>query len=154
GLWPMEHAFGGAWTERKLSVVRRYLERYAQALKNQSFQRVYVDAFAGTGDRVDKVRAATPLLDLPEFDAMAKGSARIAPEGEPPFHGYVFVKRAPRRASQLASLKSEYASRNIEVKNADANDAIKELCREIDWRGTRGVVFLDPYGLQVTWDTL
>jgi three-Cys-motif partner protein len=41
------HSFGGAWTERKLSVVRRYLEIYAQALKNQPFQRIYVDAFAG-----------------------------------------------------------------------------------------------------------
>jgi three-Cys-motif partner protein len=150
----MAHAFGGAWTERKLSVVRRYLESYAQALKNQRFQRVYIDAFAGTGDRVNKVRAAAPFLDLPEFDAVAKGSARIALEVEPPFHRYVLIERATRRASQLASLKSEYANRNIEVRNADANDAIKKLCKEINWRSTRGVVFLDPYGLQVTWDAL
>jgi len=150
----MAHAFGGAWTERKLSVVRRYLEIYARALKNQTFQRIYVDAFAGTGDRVQKMRAATPFLDLPEFDAVAKGSARIALEVKPPFHRYVLIERATRRASQLASLKSEYANRNIEIRNADANDAIKELCKAIDWRTARGVVFLDPYGLQVTWDTL
>jgi hypothetical protein len=42
------HSFGGAWTERKLSVVRRYLEIYAQALKNQAFQRVYIDALPAT----------------------------------------------------------------------------------------------------------
>ena len=150
----MAHAFGGPWTERKLSVVRRYLESYAQALKNQTFQRIYVDAFAGTGDRVNKVRSAAPSLDLPEFDAVAKGSARIALEIEPPFHRYVLIERATRRASQLAALKSEYAHRNIEIRNADANDAIKRLCKETNWGSTRGVIFLDPYGLQVTWDTL
>jgi hypothetical protein len=45
--------------------VRRYLESYARALKNQPFQRVYIDAFAGTGDRTDKRRETLPLLDLP-----------------------------------------------------------------------------------------
>ncbi len=150
----MAHAFGGVWTERKLSVVRRYLEMYAQALKNQAFQRVYIDAFAGTGDRTDKRRETLPLLDLPDFDAVAKGSARIALEVDPPFHRYVLIERATRRASDLSGLKSEFPSRNIEIVNDDANDAIAALCKQINWRSTRGVVFLDPYGLQVTWGTL
>jgi three-Cys-motif partner protein len=93
------HSFGGAWTERKLSVVRRYLEMYAQALKNQAFQRIYIDAFAGTGDRTDKRRETLPLLDLPEFEEVAKGSARLALEVEPPFHRYVLIERATRRAN-------------------------------------------------------
>ena len=150
----MAHAFGGAWTERKLSVVRRYLEIYAQALKNQAFQRVYIDAFAGTGDRTDKRREALPLLDLPEFEAVAKGSARLALEVEPPFHRYVLIERAMRRASELTALEAEFPNRKIEIINGDANEAIAALCKEINWRNTRGVVFLDPYGLQVTWDTL
>ena len=148
------HAFGGAWTERKLSVVRRYLEMYAQALKNQVFQGVYIDAFAGTGDRTDKRREAVPLLDLPEFEAVAKGSTRLALEVEPPFHRYIFIERVTRRASELTALKSEFPVRQIEIINDDANDAIAALCKATDWRGTRVVVFLDPHGLQVTWDTL
>ena len=68
----MAHAFGGAWTERKLSVVRRYLENYAQALKNQSFERIYIDAFAGTGVRTDKRRETLPLLD-PSLKPSEKG---------------------------------------------------------------------------------
>jgi three-Cys-motif partner protein len=148
------HSFGGAWTERKLSVVRRYLEIYAQALKNQVFQRIYIDAFAGTGDRAEKRRESLPLLELPEFDAIAKGSALLALEVEPPFHRYIFIERITKRASQLSALKVKYPNRNIDVLNKDANDAIKELCRTTNWRVTRGVVFLDPYGLQVSWDTL
>jgi three-Cys-motif partner protein len=148
------HSFGGAWTERKLSVVRRYLERYAQALKNQAFQRIYIDAFAGTGDRTEKRRETSPLLDLPEFDAVMKGSARLALEVEPPFHRYILIERVTRRASELVALRDEFPNRNIDVINADANDAIADLCKATNWRSSRGVVFLDPYGLQVTWDTL
>jgi hypothetical protein len=35
-----------------------------------------------------------PLLDLPEFDAVAKGSARLALEVEPPFHRYILIEEA------------------------------------------------------------
>ena len=57
------------------------------------------------------------------------------------------------RANSLA-LKSEFPARRIEVINADANDAIADLCKSTNWGTSRGVVFLDPYGLQVTWETL
>lgn len=36
----------------------------------------------------------------------------------------------------------------------DANRAIPELCRAIDWRKNRAVLFLDPYGMAVDWDTM
>jgi three-Cys-motif partner protein len=148
------HSFGGAWTERKLSVVRRYLDLYSQALKNQPFERVYIDAFAGTGDRTDKRRNTLPLLDLPDLESITKGSARLALEVQPPFHRYYLIERVTRRASDLAELKADFPAREIEVINADANDAIVGLCNQIKWRSTRGVVFLDPYGLQVDWATL
>jgi len=146
--------FGGPWTERKLSVVRRYLETYAQALKNQAFERIYIDAFAGSGARTDKRRLDLPLLDLPEFASVAKGSTRIALGVEPPFHRYIFIERVAGRASQLSILKSEFPNRNITIVNADANDAIKDICTRTNWQATRGVAFLDPYGLQVSWDTI
>ena len=53
--------FGGPWTQRKLEVVGRYLDLYATALKNRPFKRLYIDAFAGTGDRSEKrTRNAAP----------------------------------------------------------------------------------------------
>lgn len=94
------------------------------------------------------------LLDLPEFETVRKGSARLALEVEPPFHRYVLIERPTRRASELSALKAEFPARQIEIINGDANDAIAALCEATNWRDTRGVVFLDPYGLQVTWDTL
>jgi three-Cys-motif partner protein len=146
--------FGGPWTERKLTVVRRYLEIYVQALKQQPFERLYIDAFAGTGDRAEKRLESLPLLDLLELDAITKGSARLALEVNPPFDRYVLIERVARRASELSALVEAYPDRNITTMNADANEAIVDLCRTSNWRGARGVVFLDPYGLQVAWDTL
>jgi len=141
--------FGGPWTERKLSVVRRYLATYSQALKNQPFTRLYIDAFAGTGDRTDKRLESLPLLDLPELDAITKGSARLALEVNPPFDRYVLIEKVAHRASELSALVATYPDRNITIVNADANIAIVDLCRTTNWQRTRGVVFLDPYGLQV-----
>jgi three-Cys-motif partner protein len=146
--------FGGPWTERKLSVVRRYLDTYARALKSQPFKRVYIDAFAGTGDRTEKRRESLPLFELPELDAVTKGSARLALEVDPPFDDYVLIERVVGRASELTALVEAYPDRQITIVNADANQAIADFCRTTNWRKTRGVVFLDPYGLQVAWDTL
>lgn len=40
--------FGGSWTDEKLERVRKYLAAYVIALKHQSFELHYVDAFAGS----------------------------------------------------------------------------------------------------------
>lgn len=55
------HAFGGDWTDTKLAVLRNYLSAYTTALKdkprpNFRFQKVYIDAFAGTGYRTPSRR--------------------------------------------------------------------------------------------------
>jgi three-Cys-motif partner protein len=146
--------FGGAWTERKLDVVRRYLELYTKALKNQPFRRIYIDAFAGTGYRTRKPTIGLPLLDPADMDNVAKGSARLALEVDPPFDRYVLIELARQRVGELASLQTDYPARKIEIVRAGANDAIANLCSTTNWRQTRGVVFLDPYGLQVSWNTL
>ena len=42
----------------------------------------------------------------------------------------------------------------IDVLNEDANVAVQRICRETNWRSHRAVLFLDPYGMQVSWATL
>jgi three-Cys-motif partner protein len=127
---------------------------YTLALKNQPFRRFYIDAFAGTGEWAGKQLESLPLLDVPAREDIAKGSALLALEVEPPFDRYVLIERSARRASRLSALASEYQNRKIDVINADANETIARICRSTNWSNARGVVFLDPYGLQVSWDTL
>ena len=44
-----EQKFGGNWTIEKLDILSDYLDFYLTALKNQKFNKIYIDAFAGTG---------------------------------------------------------------------------------------------------------
>jgi three-Cys-motif partner protein len=62
----VEHFFGGPWTEIKLDAVQYYLECYAKALTPKKFDLWYIDAFAGTGDRIETRKVGGLLEGLPE----------------------------------------------------------------------------------------
>jgi three-Cys-motif partner protein len=155
----MIHTFGSGWTDDKLEVMNRYFAAYAQALKNKPFARIYIDAFAGTGERAD---SRTPAYgqsglfgdDTSDIGAIKDGSARIALAIDPPFGRYVFIDQSRRHADALRSLEREFPARHISVYEDDANNVLCKLARRIDWRATRAAVFIDPYGLQVNWRTL
>ncbi len=164
---PRRHRFGGPWTEKKLEILRRYLEAYTKALKNQPFVKIYIDAFAGTGYREPRREVEGPSvgqreiqLDFPEMaddsaQGLRDGSAVYALRTEPAFDRYLFIERNRERCVALDALRAEFPTRAgaIEVQQADANEAIRGLCAE-PWRSRRAVMFLDPYGMQVEWQTI
>lgn len=45
-------------------------------------------------------------------------------------------------------------SRDIILENREANEYIKDLCLNRNWKTRRAVLFLDPFGMQVSWDTI
>lgn len=147
--------FGSAHTEKKLQKVSAYLERFTTVLKNQPFKTLYVDAFAGTG-AWGKKDDADRQLELIELAPIAKGSAKRALEVKPPFSHYIFIEKSPRKFRELLHLQDEYPDQKDRMTflNQDANIAILDLCRNTDWRLTRAVVFLDPFGMQVNWSTV
>ena len=152
--------FGGKWTTAKLEVLHDYLESYTTALKKFNFETCYIDAFAGSGyhqPTAALLDGELSLLGEPEPQAVLEGSARIALQTSNPFSRYVFVEKDASNCQKLHDLKGDFpglASR-IEIKNGDANQAIQEMCQE-DWLAAnrRGVLLLDPYGLQVEWKTV
>lgn len=145
-----EHRFGGAWTEIKLKVLRDYLHFYTTALKSKNFNLLYIDAFAGTGERT--VGDEQPSLLGSEGHLL--GSASIALKLERPFDRYVFIERDLRRFRALDTLRQRYPDRRIECLRGDANRELLTLCTQTSWRQQRAVLFLDPYGLSVEWATL
>ncbi|MGE3644521.1 MAG: three-Cys-motif partner protein TcmP [Beijerinckiaceae bacterium] len=154
----MPHQFGGAWTTEKLRVVRKYFERYAIALKNQPFQCWYIDAFAGTGERLDSDHnySANDQLfgdDVSDVRETKDGSAQIALQIEPAFSRYIFIEASRRRADELSEFISGFADLNVEVIAKDANEVLVELARDFP-RNVRAAIFIDPYGMQVRWETL
>ncbi|MGE0791291.1 MAG: three-Cys-motif partner protein TcmP [Sandaracinaceae bacterium] len=154
------HRFGGEWTRRKLEVLAKYLDAYARALKNQPFQTAYIDAFAGSGYRVEAgseqaERVMFPDLAEHEPQALLDGSARLALQAELGFSRYLFIERDRERCAQLELLRAEFPERStqIDIIRGDANQEIRRLCAK-DWRGRRAVMFLDPYGMQVEWSAV
>jgi three-Cys-motif partner protein len=140
-----QHTFGGAWTLLKLAALEKYLSAFTTALSKQNFKLIFIDGFAGTGRCDVKIDGEKSSVD---------GSARIALRTNPPFHRYCFIELSPRKLSALQRLTAEYPSRSIEIIRNDANTALRELCERHDWKNTRAVLFLDPFGMHVEWATL
>lgn len=155
----MTHQFGGGWTEDKLEVMQRYFSAYALALKNMPFAKWYVDAFAGTGQRSEiKVNSKDQFsmfeFDETEFASIKDGSVRIALAIEPAFGKYVFNEQSKTHTAELEKLKQEFPNRKIEIRQGDANEFLQSIASTTNWKSTRAAVFIDPYGMQVSWETL
>lgn len=153
-----KHVFGSAETERKLACLRQYLTAYSTALKTQHFSRIYIDAFAGTGSRTE-TRAALPFFDdgkAQTEEINTPGSARIALGIEPPFHHIVLIEQDAVKASALKKVLDEYPGNRARVREGDANAIVQHICQLYDWHKSkmRGVIFLDPYGMEVSWETV
>jgi three-Cys-motif partner protein len=145
------HSFGGPWTLIKLDLLGRYLSFFNTALQRQPspenpFDRVYIDAFAGTGECEVKLTDGSR--------AKIKGSAKIAVETDPPFHQIHLVDLNPKHVAELKVLAASGSSSQILVHQDDANEALVTIIAQMNWRRTRGVLFLDPYGMSVHWETL
>ncbi|MEQ9635784.1 MAG: three-Cys-motif partner protein TcmP [Devosia marina] len=156
---PVDHEFGGLSTDLKLSVVEQYLQAYTTALRNRFSRLWYIDAFAGTGTRAIKHAAtAESIFGEPAVEARTeyrRGSALIAIETAPAFDRLVFMEAKASHAKALRELCDGHTHRDIRVVQGDANTAIlADIAQTSSWSSTRAVMFLDPYGMSVDWDTL
>lgn len=161
------HRFGGDWTSIKLEVLAKYLSSYTTALKDKPtpehpFRKAYIDAFAGTGYRTMRsdgeahsANLLFPDLAEPASQELLDGSARLALKIQPRFDRYIFIEHSLERCAQLEGLKQEFLdlAADIRIQQGDANQEIQQLCKK-DWRAHRAVLFLDPYGMQVEWNTI
>lgn len=161
----IKHSFGNInlWTKDKLARLGKYLPAYTKALSKKNFVLAYIDAFAGTGVINVEIKETPQNLfgfengleeELKDF---IDGSAKIALKTEPQFHKYIFIEKNKDRFSELQKLKEEFPhlTDRIEIVNAEANSFIQDLCKK-DWikNNRRAVMFLDPYGMQVSWKTI
>lgn len=152
-----DHEFGAQHTDLKLSLVEDYLKAFTTVLRPHFKRLWYYDAFAGTGVRTVRVEAQGGDLfeeAVPESIEQRRGSAQIAIDIHPAFDRLVFTEHNPRHFRALQQLKGRYPDRVIDVFKGDANDAIVAELSGQDWGSTRAVMFLDPYGMNVSWETL
>lgn len=155
------HAFGGSWTEVKLDAVQYYLTCYTKALSRAGMDLWYFDAFAGSGNR-DAQKEIGGIFDGVPVETIIEtldGSVKRALQVTPPFNHFVFMEKHPGRYQSLCEIQGKNPQKDITVINQDANSALLEITSRPPWNSqtftkSRGVVFLDPYALQVDFQTL
>jgi three-Cys-motif partner protein len=141
-------------TGGKLDKLEQYLKCFTQVLKNQPFDLIYFDAFAGTPE-IDIEGDQNPTLPTLEATAFLAGSSKRALKFGDKFSKYIFVDRKRSNVKELQQLRAEFPdiAERIEIRHSDANNELLDFCR--NWpKNRRAVVFLDPYGNQVSWQTV
>lgn len=156
----------GPWAKEKLDALARYLDFYTKVLKNQPWRTVYLDAFAGGGRAIVRVKDRAPtagpslFCEEPPIDADARelidGSPRVALCIANPFDRYVLIDPDPDRATELETLKAEFSgTRAISILPTTAAEGIAWVTAQpISKRTHRGVAFLDPFGANLDWSSI
>lgn len=122
--------FGGNWTEEKLNIFTSYLDSYLIALQNQKFKKIYIDAFAGTGE-----------IETSDGGQYLVGSAKRALASEKKFDHYYFIEADSQKAGELQDMiNAEFPQMRQIVTTycGDANDKLAEIISSVDWRYNRG----------------
>ena len=174
----MSESVVGEWAKDKLARLHMYLNPYTTILKEQTAWCegfYYVDAFAGPG--FHEIRK--PLIgnaenssssffdDFEEVECIEEisqssndqrelidGSPRIALNLKYPFTSYFFVELSTARVGLLQQLQTEYSSHDIHIVQADCRKFLHDFALNTKWSKKRAVVFLDPFGMQVDWETI
>lgn len=138
--------FGGKWTADKLNVLRDYLQFYCTAMKDQPFRLIYIDAFAGTGRCKIRGKTGHEFID---------GSAKIALDLAPGFDQLRFIEKNKTHQDELRELISHHPQgTKAGIANGSAEDLLPSILLGYNWKSSRGVLFLDPFGLQCTYQML
>lgn len=145
--------FGSGHTEAKLATVEKYLKAFTTALTGK-FELVYVDAFAGSGASVPK--SDKKQFKLIETDDIIHGSTMRALNITPSFNRYVFIEKLSKNLRSLESVKTEYPEKAdlIDILPGDANKHLAQFADKINRKNARAVVFIDPFGLSLSWETI
>ena len=161
----------GPWAKEKLDCLSKYLNAYTTILRKQNFKGYfYIDAFAGPGtlrirrqqttgsSQQSLIKISDHLAEDAGATEYISGSPNVALDTKYPFTDYVFIEIETNRLHQLQELKHSYKdkipSRRIHIRKLDCNDYLTKLLKDTKWSSWRGVVFLDPFGMQVPWSTV
>jgi three-Cys-motif partner protein len=139
------------WSKDKLDLLDKYLAAYTRIMASYKAKGplrgyAYVDAFASVGRYRDQ--PSGQYVD---------GSPLVALKCSPPFDHYWFIERSRVRLQRLQERVSTLAAnRDVRFRLGDANHVLTdEVIPSVRYDAyQRGLVFLDPYGLQVRWETV
>lgn len=167
----------GSWAREKLGYLRNYLHAYTTVMNSKAREMkdlrgfFYVDAFAGSGSLKIRKSESMPseerwlrgLSDYAssrsdEVQQYISGSPRIALELQRPFTDYIFIEIDETKIGRLQQLKHEFDKRNtrIHIHQTECEKYLRDLLNKCNgqWNRWRGLIFLDPFGMQVPWELI
>ena len=124
--------FGGGWSDKKLDVLAEYLRAYTTALKNQPFELLYIDAFAGAGRALLESQNEDDFFETSDLqsDALYRhGSPLQAISNDPPFDRFIFIDRNEASIAVLREQCKETVAAKagrISYITGDANDELRK----------------------------
>lgn len=133
----------GDWSLEKHFYLKRSIHMFTKAMRDKPLKLVYVDLFAGPGKCI--VRGSRQEID---------GSPLIALKSTYKFSKYVFVESEPKALDALKTrVKTLGVDAVCEYYEKDCNDAVADIRKELSSQ-TLCLTFIDPTGLQITWDSI
>lgn len=135
----------GYWSEIKLEIIKKYASAYTSIMRNQAWCKgyVYIDAFAGAGKHISR-----------RTGEMIPGSPLNALEVNPPFTEYHFIDLVEKRADVFRQIAKK--NPNVHAYLGDCNEIlVTKIFSALTYDSfKRALCILDPYGLQLKWETI
>lgn len=162
------NSWGGEWTEQKLVAFEKYVKAYLTIMNkhrdDRKWKLVYFDGFAGSGTRGTRVIEESPSLfdsseleiSNSEIDVYSGAAERVLRIDKRGFDFYYFNEPDEKSMASLQEKLSEFTrDKIVEFRSQDANKEIIKLANGFKkYSNLKGLVFLDPFGMQVDWSSL
>lgn len=166
--------WGGAWTEEKLDALEKYVRAYLTIMKKHAlangWKLFYFDAFAGSGSRENEESEnhtlESSLFDDEELEEMVeqtsyKGAAERVVSLEVDGFSFDYYYFIDKDQSSLESLKEKLNRAfpdkfsRMSFKQGDANERLLDLVKYArENPKCAALVLLDPFGMQLNWETI
>jgi len=157
-----EGEWGGPWTTKKLDAFSKYVWSYLTIMKKIShWKTIYFDGFAGSGTKKKDVKTDIykQLKISEEEEKTYKGAAErvLNLKDDLAFDYYYFIDKNETSLKKLdEKLKANPGSsgKNLIYKPGDANQWVTELAGALKTKKFAALVFLDPFGMQINWNSI
>jgi three-Cys-motif partner protein len=136
----------GYWSQIKLDIVKKYATAFSKitvALKNPSFEPVYIDAISSAG--VHMSRGARTFIPGSPVNILLI---------TPGFYRYYLIDVRAEKTSALRQMVAD--NPKVSIIPGNCNDALTtKVFPHVQWNQyRRGLCILDPYGLHLDWKTI
>jgi three-Cys-motif partner protein len=140
--------FGGFWTEEKIDIFIKYVNAYLKIMAKQNFKLIYFDGFAGSGE-----------IESKTYNSLIEGVAIkvLNLESIKKFDYYYLVELNKLKLKKLKEKIEKCAKndKNIVYVGDDCNNKIVDMSKYMRRNEfARALAFIDPYGLEMNWNSL